>query len=200
MTALALVVLGLAGGSETALSPQEKAIAEIRRLGGVVEFAEAGDGQPAIVTKVDLHGSKATDADLVCLEGLTSLRTLDLRLTSIGDEGVAHLRRLTELRFLNLFRSQLSDAGLASLSGMKDLETLLIGGTKVTDSGLAQLKGFAKLRKLSLFDTQVGDAGLVHLMGLSRLETLLIGMSKVTEAGTAALQKANPHLRFGETT
>jgi hypothetical protein len=47
---------------------------------------------------VDLHGTQVTDADLAVLKDLRELRTLDLRLTKIGDEGVGHLKNLTRLQ------------------------------------------------------------------------------------------------------
>src|SRR5215208_893756 len=92
---------------------QEEAATEITRLGGTYERDEAAVGRP--IFKVDLHGTKVTDAELAFLKKLKNLRTLDLRLTQVGDDGVAHLKNLTSLRTLNLFRTNLSDRGLKSL-------------------------------------------------------------------------------------
>ena len=177
---------------------REKVIAEVQRLGGLVEFDETQKDKPII--KVDLHGTKVTNADLVMLKDLKELRILDLRLTHIGDGGVANLRDLKKLQTLNLFRSELTDKGLAYLRKLTSLQTLLIGGTKVTDAGLANLRNMQELKKLSLFQTQVTDAGVPHLKRLSKLETLLISGSGITESGTRELQVALPRLRFSETT
>ncbi|HLA96336.1 MAG TPA: amidohydrolase family protein, partial [Pyrinomonadaceae bacterium] len=129
---------------------EKRAAAEIQKLGGKIEFNAKQE-----VVKVDLNNAKVTNADLKLLEKFSELEWLDLRVTPIDDEGVAHLRTLRKLKFLNLFRTGLSDKGLALLRGHTELETLLIGGTKVTDEGLKNLERFGKLRKLSVFRTAV---------------------------------------------
>src|SRR4051794_27100456 len=94
-------------------SMQDRAVAEVTRLGGKIEVDETLPGKP--IVKVDLHSTQVTDLDLVFLKDLIQLRALDLRLTQIGDAGVANLKKLTKLQTLNLFRTQLSDVGLAHL-------------------------------------------------------------------------------------
>jgi hypothetical protein len=170
-----------------------RALAMVTRLGGTITGGT--DGQP--VTKIDLHKSAVTDADVALLASVSELEELDLRLTSVTDAGIAPLHDLTKLRFLNLFRTPITDAGVASLAPLHELETLLIG-TKVTDAGLAAVAAHPKLRKLSLFDTQVTDAGLKQLEGLSGLRVLLVGNSSVTPEGTARLQTVLPQVSFKE--
>ncbi len=169
-----------------------KAAADIGALGGKVEM-ESGK-----IIKIDLSRSKVTDADLVVLDNLKEVRELDLRLTTVGDKGLAHLKDWRKLKLLNLFRTPMTDEGLKSLGHLLQLETLLIGGTKVSDAGMATLKPFAELKKVSVFDTQVGDAGIAQLSGLRKLQTLLTGKSKVTEVGIAELKKVLPELKTGE--
>src|SRR4051812_37374569 len=72
--------------SAQAPNGQERAIATITRLGGTFEVDRETEGSP--VVKVDLHGTSVSDDDLESLEGLKSLRHLDLRLTKVGDKGV----------------------------------------------------------------------------------------------------------------
>ena len=183
-------------------SSKDRFIAEVARLGGRVELDETLTDKPII--KVDLHGTALTDSDLAFLvdarKDLRHLRYLDLRLTKIGDAGVANIKGLTSLQTLNLFRTQLSDRGLSYIKNLKQLQTLLIGGTKVTDAGLVNLKSLKKLKKLSLFQTQVTDAAIPHLKVLSKLESLLISGTKITDAGARQLQRALPALRFSENT
>jgi Leucine-rich repeat (LRR) protein len=183
-------------------SSKEHVIAEVTRLGGKLEFDETLTARP--IVKVDLHGTAVVDSDLAFLaaakKDLKSLRYLDLRLTKIGDAGIAKLKNLTSLQTLNLFRTQLGDEGLAHLKKLSNLETLLIGGTKVTDAGLVYLRPFRKLRKLSLFQTQVSDDGIPQLKLIGSLEVLLISGSKITPAGAEELQKALPKVRFSENT
>jgi Leucine-rich repeat (LRR) protein len=201
---LMFVLLFLSAGVATARDNATRArlVAEVTRLGGKVEFDETRVDKP--IVKVDLHGTQVTDEDLAVLKNsrseLKELRYLDLRLTKIGDEGVAKLANLKSLQTLNLFRTQLSDAGLAYLKKLTGLETLLIGGTKVSDAGLISLRPFKKLKKLSLFQTQVSDGGIAQLKLMTSLEVLLISGSKITPAGAEELQKAMPKVRFNENT
>ena len=199
---LALTMISTEMAQAKTGSTRERVVAEVIRLGGKLEFDEAISSRP--IVKVDLHGTEVTDSDLAFLEDakkdLKELRYLDLRLTKIGDQGVAKLKNLTGLQTLNLFRTQLGDKGFAHLRKLSNLETLLIGGTKVTDAGLVYLRPFRKLRKLSLFQTQVSDDGIAQLKLMGSLEVLLIGGSKITPAGAEALQKALPKVRFSENT
>ncbi|MGH2359461.1 MAG: hypothetical protein ACRDGM_02825, partial [bacterium] len=65
-----VVLLGLAAAG-MAGSPleQDNAIAAIKNLGGAIEVDEKQPGK--LVVKVDLHGTKVTDADLALLTPLT---------------------------------------------------------------------------------------------------------------------------------
>lgn len=181
---------------------REFVIAEVTRLGGTVEFDNQAASLPII--KIDLHGTKVRDSDLVFLEkskkDLRQLAYLDLRLTKIGDAALAYIQNLKSLQTLNLFRTEVGDRGLARLKRLSELRTLLIGGTKVSDAGLIYLKPFKKLQKLSLFQTQVSDGGIDQLQLMGSLKVLLISGSKITPAGTEKLQKAMPRVRFSEST
>jgi hypothetical protein len=93
--------------------------------------------------------------------------------TSFGDEGVAHLGRLKNLKLLNIAGCErVTDTGLASLKGLTNLETLLIAFTKISDNGLANLKEMTKLKSLTLNGLTLTEKGLAHLSGLSKLEWL----------------------------
>ncbi|HEX6278987.1 MAG TPA: amidohydrolase family protein, partial [Pyrinomonadaceae bacterium] len=173
----------------------KRAVAEVQRLGGKVEFNAEGE-----VVKVDLNNAKLQDEDLKHLARFHQLEWLDLRVTPIGDAGVAHLKGLNKLKFLNLARTNLSDKGLAELRGLTGLETLLMAHTKITDPGLSVIEKFGKLRRLSVFKTGIGDAGLRSVEKLASLEVFTFGGSKITEAGAAALQKVLPNVRFTEQT
>jgi internalin A len=200
LAVLLLLTLALSGYAGT--NPSDRIVVEINRLGGKIEFDETRADRP--IVKIDLHSTQVTDSDLSFLnnerKGLKDLRYLDLRLTHIGDAGVHHLRKLTSLQTLNLFRTNLSDIGLGDLRDLRELRVLLIGGTRVTDVGLVHLRRFSYLQKLSLFQTQVTDAGIPNLKVLSSLEQLLISGTKITDLGAKELQKALPKLKFSEQT
>ena len=84
-----LLVLASACAAYANVDSQERALAEIKRLGGKVERDETAPGKP--VVRIDLHGTKVADSDLTFLRKFRDLRALDLRLTQIGDEGVANI-------------------------------------------------------------------------------------------------------------
>ena len=170
-------------------SPQEKAIATIENLGGLVEV----DKENGVVVLVDLKLTRVTDDGLVCLKGLANLRELCLSLTKITGAGLVHLKGMTKLEELDLTATKVTDAGLVHLKGLTKLEWLPLLGTKVTDAGLVHLKGLTKLVELNLIATKVTDAGLVHLEGLTELEKLFLNNTKVTPAGVNQLQQALPN-------
>ncbi|MCA1612499.1 MAG: hypothetical protein LC780_16985, partial [Acidobacteria bacterium] len=61
--------------------PEDRAAAQVARLGGTVERDENAPGRP--ISGVDLHGTKVADGNLEALSVLKGLRALDLRLTSV---------------------------------------------------------------------------------------------------------------------
>lgn len=60
----------------------------------------------------------------------------------LADDDLAHLTKLTGLKFLQLDVTRLSDAGLGHLKGLKNLEKLILFGArdKVSEDGIAELK------------------------------------------------------------
>jgi hypothetical protein len=170
---------------------KERAIAEIKKLGGEVEVDTNRPGSP--VVGVNLKHTKEVDASLEHLQGLTELQRMSLKGTKITDSGVATIKGLTNLEVLELGRTKVTDKGLEHLKGFLKLQRLDLGGTQVTDKGLERLKGLTGLKTLSLENTTgVSDSGLVHLKGLTNLRKLNLGGTKVTDAGVQDLQKALP--------
>jgi RNA polymerase sigma factor (sigma-70 family) len=164
---------------------QERAIAEIRRLGGQVSF-EGPPGDRAV--RVVLQYAKLTDEDLACLKGVRQLRYLSLYGSPVTDAGLAHLRGLATLRELDLALTRVTDAGLAHLKGLSQLQSLRLQATKVTDAGLVHLGAFPRLQSLVLSGTKVTDEGLAKLQRLSQLQVLGLADTRVTDAGLARLR------------
>jgi internalin A len=149
---------------------QERAIAEIKKLGGEVEVDIDRPDRPVVA--VNLKHTKVIDASLQLLKELTRLEKLCLKDTHVTDDGVIYIKGLT------------------------NIEVLELGRTKVTDKALEHLKGFTRLRTLDLAGTEVTNKGLEHLKGLSRLQTLDLSGTKVTNAGIDDLQKALPKVKI----
>jgi hypothetical protein len=68
----------------------------------------------------------------------TSLRTLDLRNTSIGD--LKNIVGLQHLEALHLGSTGVADASLVKLASMKNLRFLDLGRTSVTNDGVENLR------------------------------------------------------------
>ena len=89
---------------------QKDAVAAIRKLGGKVWFDDSGK-----VINVKLHRYDITDADLANFQGLTNLKSLNLRGKELTDAGLVHLRGLTNLRLLYLENTKITEDGVKDL-------------------------------------------------------------------------------------
>jgi internalin A len=160
-------------GAERNKAPaaNDKVIAAIENLGGTVEIDEKSPGKPII--GIELSSQKVTDDDLKVVEGLSSLRRLNLNWTQIGDAGLEHIKGITTLESLYLERcANVTDPGLAHLNGLTNLTHLDIPQTSVTNAGIVHLKNLTKLQSLDLTGIPVSDEGAKHLHGLKDLKLL----------------------------
>jgi internalin A len=109
-----------------------------------------------------LRGNPRAPTWLVDLIGVDYFgHVTDVRFFSLSkatDATFVHVRRLTQLERLHIFRSPLGDAGLAHLKGLTKLSYLRLHGARITDAGLVHPKGLNNLSELSLYGTQVTDA------------------------------------------
>ena len=108
---------------------------------------------------------------------LTGLQILSLHTTGITDEGLEHLRSLRSLRGLELWQASISNRGLAVLKDLPALEYLELN-TGVTDAGLKQIAQLSNLRWLNIVDGNIWGPGLAELAKLPRLERLCIIQSR----------------------
>ena len=159
---------------------QREAIATVKRLSGQISWTHPeipGEGWLYNLLGDDFFGS---------------VDTVYLCETIVTDADLEHLKGLTRLRTLILFRAQITDSALEHLKGLKQLYTLNLRGTNVTDVGLEHFKGSAlRVSELDLSDTKVTDAGLENLKG-SRLKVLELHGTQVTGEGVWKLHGALP--------
>ncbi|TAL04909.1 MAG: hypothetical protein EPO07_04525 [Verrucomicrobia bacterium] len=139
---------------------QQAAVAAIKKLGGEVRFDRDRNRANDLV---DLDNTPVTDADLVHLAELTSVKRLSLRFTKVTGAGFEHLKGLTNLTTVYLSGSTVGDVGLEQLKGVPTLVNLIAQQSKITDAGLEHLKGQTNLRTLNLERTEVTEAGVKEL-------------------------------------
>jgi hypothetical protein len=152
------------------------------------------------VRTLQVGGETLTDEGLKSVADLTNLRELVLWwATGITDAGVAHLRRMPNLRMVNISLSGLTDEGVDFLSELPALEDLDLEGKKFTDRSLLSLSKARNMKSLVLSGdvSEISDEGLEHLKGLKELRNLRIGEnSKITPGARKRLIQALPGLNF----
>jgi hypothetical protein len=169
---------------------REQLVAAVEKLNGKITADPIPPDKPVIL--IDLHKTGITDADLVALQRVPSLRTLNLHGTSISDAGLAYVSGLTGLLVLHLSDTAVTDAGLQHLKRLTNLRELGLANTKITDEGLIALRGLSNLQILALSGTHISDRGLQNLKGLSNLKQVFLSHTSVTAAGIQELQRALP--------
>ncbi len=133
-----------------------------------------------------------TDEGLVHLRDMTELRSLRLEGTDVGDAGIAHLSGLTSLEELYLSRTEVGDNGVAYLASLPRLRTLALENTQVTNASLSTLRRIESLEYLSVMETAVDETALVELAGHPSLNS--IRLASVSDAGLESLSRI-PNLR-----
>lgn len=114
------------------LERRRRAVEAIKALGGAVTFVYSRTNEAfpkaflrrwlpqayvdnAEVVDFNFSGIEVTDAELDTLQGLTSLKGLDLSNTQITDAGLVHLQKLKSIRWLFLRNTEVTDTGLDNL-------------------------------------------------------------------------------------
>jgi len=145
--------------------------------------------------KLRLSKTSVSDAALESLKACKALQELDLSENSIiTDAGLVHLAAITSLKKLNLWRVQITDAGALALAPLVNLEWLNLDNTKLSDAGLPCLKDMNRLTFLHLGSTQITEAGAPALFHLKTLKDLKITRTALgaSEAAVADLKKNLP--------
>lgn len=173
--------------------------------------------KPDALYSISFLGTEITDSELVHVGKLTGLRELDVSCSHIGDEGVALLKDLHDLRKINLSTTEITTRGIQSIAQLTTLEelvlddtelgdealaiiaslqrltTLSLSFTEITNKGLSKLKEMKQLERLRLNSTDIDDDGMVYLSRLINLSELWLRMTKVTYPGLVELTKWLPN-------
>jgi Leucine-rich repeat (LRR) protein len=168
---------------------------------------------------VGLDGSLATDAQLVWLRNLPSIRGIIATKASLDGSFLAHvaathsLNRLylnnshatdsffryvagfSNLTLLDISETSISDEGLTHISQLHALENVNISGTHITDAGIKHLAPLSGLRFFDASRTPMSDAGFEALVSLPMLETLIASDTHVTDQGLSGVMH-NKNLKY----
>jgi hypothetical protein len=179
---LLVVVAGVALGIWRWATREQRAIAALERLGGVVEYLKDDKGP---FRGVYVRGG---DAGLALLPRIKDVRIVFVEATGVTDAGLAPLAELRQLEDLSLHNCQITDAGLVHLAGL-DLITLGLDHTLVSDAGLVHLAKMSRLEVLDLSgDSGIHDAGLRHMAGHKKLQVIDLDGTAVTDDGVERLR------------
>jgi hypothetical protein len=122
-----------------------------------------------------LSRTGVTDKGMEYLRSLRSLRSLQLMEPRVGDAGLAVLRYLPALEYVDLYTAT-GDAGLKYLGQLPNLRWLRIRMGHIGGPGLAELANLPRLERLSLWGDGWGltDQHIKYLESLTRLKSLTL--------------------------
>jgi Leucine-rich repeat (LRR) protein len=172
---------GLTNLESLYLSSEELTDADLAPLGKLTKLRD-----------LSVSGSKLTPAAYAHLEDLTQLEEIRVGNTfdGLGDEYLAHMKKMTKLKKLHIGKDKLTDAGMAHMKNFTELRELDLEGPKVTPAGLASLAALKKLQKLTVLscDAINGD-GMAPLKELTELQSLeFVYCGPLNAKATAHLQ------------
>jgi hypothetical protein len=150
------------------------------------------------ITDVTCGGPLCVDEQMAALADLPDVAMVTIMSNEVRDGGLRHLAGLSELIYLDAWGpSHIGDDGVAYLSGLHELKTLNLGSSEVTDRGVAHLAHLTELEKLDLGRCKISDAGLTHLASLHELRTLELIEDNISDAGVASLTRLTSLQRLG---
>ena len=136
-----------------------------------------------------------TGAGIAHLAKLENLSRLNLRDTSLDDEGLKTIAALPKLDWLDISECRLaSPEGIAQLGTATTLTYLDLWETKANDESLAALAGLTNLKVLNLKATAITDESLPTLLAMKDLVELNVAGTQLTDQSFLALGK-QPALR-----
>lgn len=168
-----LRVCGLARRSDTG----SRVLAPISRLTGLGVLGLSRTG--------------VTDAQMNYLKPLQSLRALELGESTVRNAGLAVLKDLPVLEYLDLDTAT-TDVGLKHVGDLQNLRWLRLRMGRIWGRGLTELARMPHLERLSLWgETGLTDRHVSYLEGLTRPKSLTLWGSNytLTDASLASISK-----------
>jgi hypothetical protein len=99
-----------------------------------------------------LQTTRITGDGLAALRGMQNLHFLDLTGTPLEDADIAHIAAIPGVNQVYVARTGISDAALSGLSQIPNLSFVCIDATQATPQGIAGLAQCPKLQLVTVFD------------------------------------------------
>ncbi|MEK6258906.1 MAG: hypothetical protein AABP62_09855 [Planctomycetota bacterium] len=142
---------------------------DIRQRGGQVLLIR----DETLLVGAMLEGPQFGDADATKLARASSIRNVSFQGSLISRDGLQRLLPLTDLRALNLSRTQLVPESLDDVARFTSLQQLNLARCLwFRDDDLRRLGPLQQLEDLDLSSTGIGAAGVEHLRQLPSLRSL----------------------------
>jgi len=138
-----------------------------------------------------LYKTGVTSKGMEFLKELRSLKALELAEERIGVSGLAALKDLPELEYMDL-DTEVTDAGLKHVGQLPNLRWLRIRTGKIYGPGLAELANLLRLERLCIWGTSpISDRHIKYLEGLTQLKSLTLWgtCDQLTDASLASIGK-----------
>lgn len=183
---------------------ERRAIAQLVQRGAVVKrFDQQVTGIDGLLVR--LGDDYGVDRRIIRKEGTVDPEVIDLLLdlddltveirgTTLSDDGLKSLCTLSHLQGLDISGSQITDDGIEHLNDLRDLVLLDLSLTNITDAGFAELQPMKSLGTLSLQGTQVSERSLPHLLKFSGMKSLFLPLG-FTEKTLHAFSERHPECR-----
>jgi len=167
------------------------------RVSGLVRRSDAGSRVLKPIARLTglrvlgLSGTGVTDVQMNYLKPLQSLRALELGESTVRNAGLAVLKELPALEYLDLDTAT-TDVGLKHVGDLQNLRWLRLRMGRIWGRGLTELARMPHLERLSLWgETGLTDRHVSYLEGLTRLKSLTLWGSNytLTDATLASISK-----------
>jgi Leucine-rich repeat (LRR) protein len=143
--------------------------------------------------EVNFSCQKLSHETIAEIGDFPNLRILDLSLTNVTDAQLVILQKLPLLESLNLSQTAItSELGLW-ISHLTKLRYLLLSSTNVDDALISKINTLPNLKKLDLSDTQIGSLGGIE--NCPALEEFWIPGTKINDHSIEYLLKIE-HLKY----
>ncbi len=133
-------------------------------------------------------------ARTIC-ENLVHLRKLFINNNNITDEGIASIYKLANLRCLDLRVNHIGDRGMEHICRLTELTQLSVSNNGVTDEGMIGIEKLTNLRYLDMTSNQISNKGGLLICKLKTLSNLYLSHNKIQAIVAAKLVTDLPEIK-----